>query len=183
MSFSYNISNNLSLIGFDKIDSSNFIKFIFINEEKQIITNFNQITKSFSEKLPFDLTDNQINEIINATFKLDDTRPWGNYKTLAIYPGRYLMKKITVLPNKRISLQYHNHREEIWEILSGSGFVELDKDKKIINVTAGSKVKVRLKQIHRVTAGNDGVVFQEIQQGNILEESDIVRVEDDFGRV
>ena len=51
-------------------------------------------------------------------------RPWGTYETLLDYDN-YKVKRIIILPQQQISLQYHNDREEHWTIVSGSGTVEI----------------------------------------------------------
>lgn len=111
-------------------------------------------------------------------------RPWGNFKIIG-NDNNLLIKSITVNPNSRFSLQYHNSRSEFWYVTKGFGYVELgDTVEKLDKVPmfVGSTVKIERTQIHRMTAGPDGITFIEIQQGNILSEEDIVRIEDDFGR-
>ena len=82
-------------------------------------------------------------------------KPWGTYEVLLDEPN-YKVKRIVVHPYERFSLQYHKHREEHWVILP--------------------------KELHRATAGSNGLVFIETQTGDCREE-DIVRLEDDYGRL
>lgn len=112
-----------------------------------------------------------------------ESRPWGGYSVIESGHGSYLVKRIYVEPNKRFSLQYHNHRSEVWTIVRGSGLVELGTAPSRMEVKVGDTVEIAVGVLHRMTAGPDGVTFIEVQLGDILREDDIVRVEDDYGRV
>ena len=111
-------------------------------------------------------------------------RPWGWFITLD--EGKnYKVKKIYLKPNTQLSMQYHNHRTEDWVIVEGSGFVSTAPQMTVGIIkpcAVGDKFHIPLKNIHRATAGDDGLVFIEVQRG-ICEENDIVRLEDDYGRV
>lgn len=108
-------------------------------------------------------------------------RPWGYYETL-IKELNYQVKRISVYPGKRISLQYHNFRSEHWVIVNGSGLVTLGDQ--IIPVVKDQSVYVEIKQLHRIENTSDNLlVFIETQVGEYLEEDDIVRIEDDYNRV
>lgn len=107
-----------------------------------------------------------------------ENRPWGWFET--IEEGiKYKFKRLWIAPNKRFSLQKHNKRSEIWIVYQGSGVVTLND--KTIEVTVGSSVNIAVGDIHRATAGDDGLLIFEAQFGECQEE-DIVRFEDDFGR-
>jgi len=107
-------------------------------------------------------------------------RPWGTYEII-LKEDTYLVKRIIVLPNKRLSLQYHNHRAEHWTIVQGVGVVTLGNKK--INVEANQNLFIEIKQLHRIeNIGENDLIFIETQVGTILSEDDIVRIEDDFGR-
>lgn len=107
------------------------------------------------------------------------TKPWGQYENL-FSGSKFLFKKITIKPNESISHQYHNHREETWIITSGSGILELDLKK--TEVKEGDRIEIKVKQLHRITSGNDGLEFVELQYGDMISEEDIVRIEDKYGR-
>lgn len=116
---------------------------------------------------------------------MKDERPWGNFETLLKDSNSYLsqahkIKIITVKPNQRFSLQYHQKREEYWIVISGYGEVILNNRK--MPVTRGSYVYIPLLATHRVIAGDEGLVFAEIQLGTQCEEEDIMRISDDYGR-
>jgi mannose-6-phosphate isomerase-like protein (cupin superfamily) len=109
-----------------------------------------------------------------------EERPWGWFETIEENEA-YKFKKIFVNPNQQFSLQYHNHREEHWIIIEGSGFMTLDKS--CFPVYFGDSFKVETKQIHRMKAGPKGILFYEVQIGDQCKESDIKRLEDDYGRI
>jgi len=108
-----------------------------------------------------------------------EKRPWGWFETIEERES-YKLKKIHVNPNQQFSLQYHDHREEHWIVVEGSGFITLDKIS--FPVYVGDKFKIEVKQIHRMKAGAEGILFYEVQMGDKCEESDIKRLEDDYGR-
>lgn len=111
----------------------------------------------------------------------ESRRPWGHYKVLENTPGRKV-KTIFVKPNKRLSLQKHRHREEYWLVAEGRGMVRVgDKE---VPLKAGNSIIIPKNTTHRVTnLGEDTLVFVEIQVGDYLEEDDIIRLDDDFGRI
>ena len=91
----------------------------------------------------------------------------------------YKVKKIFVNPKSRFSLQYHKHRTEDWVVVQGVGLLTQDDSEKVIR--PGEYCFIPKGQIHRLSAGEEGVLFIEVQQG-ICEEEDIVRLSDDYGR-
>ena len=109
-----------------------------------------------------------------------DERPWGSFTVLDEAPG-YKVKRIEVLPGKRLSYQRHSQRSEHWMVVSGTGKVTLDGRE--IHVRSGETVDVPTGMAHRIeNPGQEKLIFIEIQRGNYLGEDDIVRIEDDFGR-
>ena len=110
-----------------------------------------------------------------------DSRPWGTWEVLAI-GDRYTVKRICVLPGQRLSLQYHQHRSEYWTIVEGLAEVELDDV--VHQMSAGKHVHIPVGALHRVRAlGSETLVLLEVQVGEILDENDIVRISDDYGRL
>jgi mannose-6-phosphate isomerase len=110
-----------------------------------------------------------------------DERPWGNY-TVLDEGNSYKVKRIEVIPGKRLSYQQHHHRSEHWMVVQGEGKVTLDGRE--IVVPTGDTIDIPLGAAHRIA--NDGaqqLIFIEIQRGDYLGEDDIVRLQDDFGRV
>jgi mannose-6-phosphate isomerase len=109
-----------------------------------------------------------------------DQRPWGNYTVLDEAEG-FKVKRIEVLPKKRLSYQKHARRAEHWFVVRGTAKVTLN-DVEIL-VKTGEAIDIPLEAKHRVENPFDELlVFIEVQQGDYLGEDDIVRFEDDFGR-
>ena len=106
-------------------------------------------------------------------------KPWGYYMTLEENKD-YKVKRIYVKPNEQFSLQYHNEREEHWTIIEGMGYItEVDKES---TIRPGEYAYIPKGELHRLKGGPDGVTFIEVQRG-VCREDDIVRIEDDYGRV
>jgi len=109
-----------------------------------------------------------------------DQRPWGTWEVLSVGLG-FVIKIITVDPNKRLSLQYHLHRNEVWTILSGIGEVAIGDT--TTEVAPGKCFHIPALVCHRIeNTGAKPLRFIEIQTGSILDEADIVREVDDYGR-
>jgi mannose-6-phosphate isomerase len=109
-----------------------------------------------------------------------DQRPWGTFTVLDEADG-YKVKRIEVLPGKRLSYQKHAQRAEHWFIVAGTAKVTLDG--KDIFLKPGEYVDIAIGAAHRVeNPGEETVVFIEVQRGGYLGEDDIVRLQDDFGR-
>ncbi|ADU64965.1 mannose-1-phosphate guanylyltransferase/mannose-6-phosphate isomerase [Desulfurispirillum indicum S5] len=107
-------------------------------------------------------------------------RPWGEYFVIAEF-STCKVKRITVKPGKRLSLQKHQYRSEHWIIISGTGEVTIDDRNQIYG--EDSHIFIRQGAVHRVAnTGASHLIFIEIQTGSYLGEDDIVRLEDDFGR-
>jgi len=110
-----------------------------------------------------------------------DERPWGNFTVLDEGEG-YKVKRIEVLPGKRLSYQKHARRAEHWFIVQGEAKVTLDDRE--IRLNAGEYVDIPVGAAHRIeNPGEMKVIFIEVQRGDYLGEDDIVRLQDDFGRV
>ncbi len=109
-----------------------------------------------------------------------DSRPWGYYEVL-IDDEDHKVKRITVYPGKRLSLQKHRHRREHWYFVRGKANVTIDD--KDIPVSKCSSTNIPIEAVHRITnTGDKNCVFIEIQTGDYFGEDDIERLEDDFGR-
>lgn len=113
-------------------------------------------------------------------YQNDTQRPWGYYEILSSEPT-HKVKRITVYPGKRTSLQRHRHRAEHWLILTGEARLVIGLNE--VEVASGASVDIPLGAIHRITntCGED-VVLIEVQTGTYFGEDDIERLEDDFGR-
>ncbi len=115
-----------------------------------------------------------------ADYHLTTYRPWGSYTVLeeGLF---YKIKRITVLPGKKLSYQLHYHRSEHWIVVKGTARVKVESVETFVRSGESTFVKTGLK--HRLE--NPGKVLLEVievQLGEYLEEDDIVRFDDDFGR-
>ena len=108
-------------------------------------------------------------------------RPWGWYVSTFEVDG-FKTKVFVVKPRHRLSLQSHNHRKEMWSIVSGEGICTVDE--KQLTVAKDSFVVIPQGAKHRIenTSVSDDLIISEVQVGNTLTEGDIVRYHDDYGR-
>lgn len=107
-------------------------------------------------------------------------KPWGYYED--IYRAEdVVFKKIVVYSNKRLSAQIHERRGEVWYCTQGSGYFEVSYTTK--KAVPGVVLNIPAHTEHRIINHTDqDLVVYETQYG-ICEEDDIVRLEDDFGRI
>jgi mannose-6-phosphate isomerase-like protein (cupin superfamily) len=108
-------------------------------------------------------------------------KPWGSFSTLEEGPG-YKVKRLVVQPGQRLSLQKHRHRAEHWVVVAGTATV----------IRGRQRFALRQRQCaviprqawHRIeNRGRQTVVVIEVQHGDYLGEDDIIRKQDDYGRV
>jgi mannose-6-phosphate isomerase len=117
----------------------------------------------------------------NDITKTFDQRPWGSF-TILDEGDDYKVKRIEVLPGKRLSYQRHTRRSEHWFIVRGTAKVTLNGVETLVNTF--ETVDIAVGDAHRVEnpSENELLVFIETQTGDYFGEDDIVRLEDDFGR-
>ena len=108
-------------------------------------------------------------------------RPWGEYYGWDS-GKRWNLKTIYIKPRMRLSLQYHNSREEWWLLVGGDATATVREGKatRTVLLRKGEVFRVRRKQVHRISSRRGGVVV-EVAYGK-FDESDIVRLADDHGR-
>ena len=117
---------------------------------------------------------------VNYSVGEHDTRPWGNWTVVATGQG-YIIKQIEVLPGKKLSLQSHSHRSEHWIVLKGDAEVTVGDEK--VALAENGQVFIPPQTKHRIhNSGSDLLSFIEVQIGSRLDEGDIIRFEDDYGR-
>ena len=108
-------------------------------------------------------------------------RPWGSYECLSKGP-RFLVKRIIVNPGEQLSLQMHYHRAEHWVIVSGTAEITNGRSKGIY--TENQSTYIPVGTLHRLkNPGHIPLIIIEIQSGAYLGEDDIVRFEDQYGRI
>ena len=107
-------------------------------------------------------------------------KPWGSY--LILEQGKnYLVKNLLVKSGEKLSLQSHKHRSEHWVVVRGSAKVTIDDN--IYNLEMNESIYIPLGSKHRLeNRGEKDLIITEIQIGDYLDEEDIIRYEDIYGR-
>lgn len=107
-------------------------------------------------------------------------RPWGKYDSIDM-GDRYQVKRITVKPGAKLSVQMHHHRAEHWVVVSGTASVT--NGEKTFLVAENESTYIPLGQIHALeNPGKVPLELIEVQTGSYLGEDDIVRLSDNYGR-
>jgi mannose-1-phosphate guanylyltransferase len=108
-------------------------------------------------------------------------RPWGKYDSID-NGERYQVKRITVNPGEKLSIQMHHHRAEHWIVVSGTASVT-NGDKTFL-LTENESTYIPIGIVHALeNPGKVPLEMIEVQSGSYLGEDDIVRFEDRYGRV
>jgi mannose-6-phosphate isomerase len=111
---------------------------------------------------------------------LYEKKPWGEYRVLERGIG-FQVKRLDVLPGKRLSYQRHAQRDEHWTVVAGRARLVLDGREFELGV--GESVDVPRGAAHRIECvGTETLTFIEVQRGPYLGEDDIERLADDYGR-
>jgi mannose-1-phosphate guanylyltransferase/mannose-6-phosphate isomerase len=107
-------------------------------------------------------------------------RPWGSYTVLEEGPG-FKVKRVTVSPGGRLSLQLHHKRSEHWVVIAGTARVT--RGEEIFDLQVGQSTAIPVETQHRLeNPGTETLHIIEVQNGGYLGEDDIVRFKDDYGR-
>lgn len=132
----------------------------------------------------------KVNDIVGVLKQQNDERtslhrtvyrPWGSY-TVMEDSERYKIKKIRVIPGKTISLQLHHHRSEHWIMVSGTACVQVGKEVFFLRQGESTYIKPGVK--HRLSnPGKFALEVIEVQLGEYVGEDDIIRFEDEYGRI
>ena len=108
-------------------------------------------------------------------------RPWGKYDSIDS-GARYQVKRITVKPGAKLSVQMHHHRAEHWVVVSGTA--KVTKGEEVILLGENESIYLPLGIIHALeNPGKLPLELIEVQSGSYLGEDDIVRFEDLYGRI
>ena len=108
-------------------------------------------------------------------------RPWGWYETVSEVPGNKV-KRIRVYPGQQLSLQRHRQRAEHWVVVLGTARITVGE--RVVDMAAGQHVDIAVGEVHRLAnLTGEPVEIVEVQFGTYLGEDDIVRLQDDYGRV
>ena len=109
-----------------------------------------------------------------------DERPWGTWRVIDAGQG-YVVKRIEVKPGAKLSLQLHHGRDEHWVVVGGQA--EVTRGPERLRLSINQSVFITKETPHRIAnVGADMLVFVEVQVGALLDEADIVRLEDVYGR-
>jgi mannose-1-phosphate guanylyltransferase/mannose-6-phosphate isomerase len=120
--------------------------------------------------------DNREEHLIHKTVE----RPWGSYTVLE-KGERYKIKRVVLKPKARLSLQLHRRRSEHWVVVSGTAKVTRENETYLVHTNESTYIPIHTK--HRLE--NPGEVLLqiiEVQNGDYVEEDDIERFSDDYGR-
>ncbi len=116
-----------------------------------------------------------------VTFNREVYRPWGKYDSVD-NGERFQVKRITVKPGAKLSVQMHHHRAEHWIVVSGTAKVQIDNTEQY--VTENESVYIPITSVHSLeNPGKVDLELIEVQSGSYLGEDDIVRFEDLYGRI
>ena len=108
-------------------------------------------------------------------------RPWGSYDSIAV-ADRFQVKRIVVKPSASLSLQKHYHRAEHWVVVKGTA--EVTRGKETFLLSENQSTYIPLGEVHRLhNPGKTLLEIIEVQSGSYLGEDDIVRLDDNYGRV
>ena len=98
-------------------------------------------------------------------------RPWGIFDSID-NGDRYQVKRITVKPGAKLSVQLHHHRAEHWIVVSGTAMVTVGEDQFLVTENQSTYIPI----------GQVPLELIEVQSGSYLGEDDIVRLKDQYGR-
>ena len=107
-------------------------------------------------------------------------RPWGSYDSVDAGP-RFQVKRLTVKPGAKLSLQKHAHRAEHWVVVKGRA--RITRDHETFDLGENESTYIPVGAVHRIENPGTGILqIIEVQSGGYLGEDDIVRIEDTYGR-
>lgn len=107
-------------------------------------------------------------------------RPWGCFDSIE-QGERFKVKRITVKPGAKLSVQMHHHRAEHWIVVSGTA--KVTRGKETIYLAENESTYIHVEQVHSLeNPGRIPLELIEVQSGSYLGEDDIVRFEDRYGR-
>lgn len=123
----------------------------------------------------------KINNREESNFHRQVFRPWGDYDSID-HGERFQVKRITVKPGAKLSVQMHHHRAEHWVIVSGTAKVTIDE--KTFLLSENQSAYIPIGAVHALeNPGKVPLEMIEVQSGSYLGEDDIVRFEDKYGRI
>ena len=171
------VSNSLIWSNNDKLIAAYGLEdLIIINDHDGIL--ICRKNKADNIKILIDKIKNKKPEFLNNHPVVN--RPWGEYKVIE-NTKNFKIKQITVNPKQSLSLQLHNHRSEHWIVLEGVASVTIDDKKTDLKINESTFIKA--KQKHSLANQTDKILrVIEVATGSKIDEADIVRFEDMYGR-
>lgn len=138
------------------------------------------VSNSHTEKVKDLVNFLEENQIPEAKKHRKVYRPWGYYDSIDIGP-RHHVKRITVLPERKLSLQKHFRRAEHWVVVQGCARVTRGSEEFLLQ--ENESIFIPKETIHRLeNIGTENLEIIEVQSGEYFGEDDIVRFSDDYGR-
>ena len=171
----YNNSKNSTIVSDRKNTILNDVDDIFVISKKESLYISSKENVSNIKEILNDKKFKSISDYQNIFFK-----PWGHYEIFINSPN-YLVKKLTIKPKHRLSLQYHNFRTEHWVIVEGVAKITKGNSKKILKKNESTFIPLGLKHCIE-NIGKVNLEIIEVQMGKILKESDIIRLDDPYKR-
>lgn len=161
----------------DKLVAVVGVQDLVIVETKDAVLVAHQDKTQDVKKIVEKLKKNQRQEIIVHSKVY---RPWGYYETMDI-SERFQVKRLTVKPGARLSLQKHYHRAEHWTVVAGSAVITNGDKEMLLNEDQSTYIPIGV--VHRIkNPGKIPLEIIEVQSGSYLGEDDIVRYDDVYGR-
>jgi mannose-6-phosphate isomerase-like protein (cupin superfamily) len=120
------------------------------------------------------------NATISKATQPSEQRPWGSF-TILDEGDNFKVKRLDVLPGKRLSYQQHSRRAEHWFVVRGTAKVTLNGTEYLVRT--GESIDISVGTAHRIENGeSEPLTIIETQTGDYFGEDDIERLDDDFGR-
>ncbi|MCP3899235.1 MAG: mannose-1-phosphate guanylyltransferase/mannose-6-phosphate isomerase [Desulfobacteraceae bacterium] len=161
----------------DKLVSAVGVKDLIIVETKDAVLVTHQNKAQDVKKIVEKLKKRQRSEV-DVHSKI--YRPWGHYETMDI-SDRFQVKRLTINPGAKLSLQKHYHRAEHWTVVAGSAIITNGDKEMLLNEDQSTYIPLGV--IHRIkNPGKIPLEIIEVQSGSYLGEDDIVRYDDVYGR-
>tara|TARA_R110000751_G_scaffold197793_3_gene302799 strand:- start:1046 stop:2452 length:1407 start_codon:yes stop_codon:yes gene_type:complete len=170
-------TKNTLVLGDDKLIATVGVKDLVIVSTKDAVL---VAHKSESQKVKAIVQQLKNEQRSEVTFHREVYRPWGKYDSVDS-GERFQVKRITVKPGAKLSVQMHHHRAEHWIVVSGTAKVHLDGTEQYL--TENESVYIPITAVHALeNPGKVDLELIEVQSGSYLDEDDIVRFEDRYGR-
>jgi len=170
-------TKNTLVLGDDKLIATIGVKDLVIVSTKDAVLVAHKSESQKVKAIVQQLKDEQRSEV---TFHREVYRPWGKYDSVDS-GERFQVKRITVKPGAKLSVQMHHHRAEHWIVVSGTAKVHLDGTEQYL--TENESVYIPITAVHALeNPGKVDLELIEVQSGSYLGEDDIVRFEDRYGR-